>query len=270
VDVEGLYAQVITALDTKDFGASIPVEVVHATPAVTRQQIERMYGRVAGFSTTTTTNANRNTNITLSTAAINGTVLQPGDTLSFNTLTGQRTPAKGYREAGAIQNGQLVEEVGGGVCQTSTTLFNALIRAGLDIVTRNPHAWPVDYINRGEDAMVNWPDKDLKMQNNTGGPIYIIGTFSNRNLTFDVYGKTLGEGIVIDLASKTTQTTQPSTPVYTQNAALAHGTEVITRKERTGYTVQTSKVVYKNGVEQSRTQIYKSEYKMYNRLVEYN
>jgi vancomycin resistance protein YoaR len=270
VNADNLYNQVTAALDAKQYGLTIDVSIIRVEPAVTREQAQAMYGKVAGFTTTTTGNENRNTNISLAARAINGMVLQPGDIFSFNDTTGQRTYAKGYREAGAIQNGVLVDDIGGGVCQVSTTVFNALARSGLSIVMRNPHAWPVDYVNRGEDAMVNWPDKDLKMQNNTGGAVYIIGSYANRTLTFEVYGMKLGDGITIDLFSQTTATTPPAETVYTRNASLAPGTETVARQARTGFKVTTYKVTYQYGKEISREQFYKSEYRMYSKMVEYN
>jgi vancomycin resistance protein YoaR len=270
VDADALYNQVVEVLDREEYGSSIEVSVIHVEPKVTRDQVASLYGKVAGFTTQTTSSANRNANISLATQAINGSVLQPGEILSFNEKTGQRTYAKGYREAGAIQNGRLIDEVGGGVCQVSTTLFNAMVRANLTIVTRNPHAWPVDYVQRGEDAMVNWPDKDLKMQNNTDSPIYIIGSYANRSLSFEIYGRNIDNGMVIDLESVTTKTIPPSETVYTRDSTLAQGTEKVIRQARTGYQVTTYKVFYQNGKEVSREQFYKSEYKMYGKQVNYN
>ncbi|HML46751.1 MAG TPA: VanW family protein, partial [Clostridia bacterium] len=270
VDADALYQQAIAVLDARRYGTNIPVQVLPVEPAITRAQIEGSYGRIAGFATETTSNKNRNMNIDLSTQAVNRTVIAPGETFSFNQATGQRTPDKGYREAGAIQNGILIQEVGGGVCQTSSTLFNALIRSGLDIVVRQPHAWPSDYVSRGEDAMVDWPAKDLKMINNTGGPIYIIGWYENRKLTFEVYGKKLGDGVTMELESKTIGVYKPGAAVYTQNPSLAPGTEKIIRQARTGYAVDTYLVAYKNGVETGRKYLYRSDYRMYNLEIEYN
>jgi vancomycin resistance protein YoaR len=275
VDADALYSNVTNALDTKSRDsqaviAPIEVNIIHVQPTVTRDQVPYMYGKIASFTTQTTSNANRNNNIQLAAAAVNGSVLQPDEIISFNEKTGQRTPAKGYKDAGAIKNGALVEEPGGGVCQVSTTLFNALVRSNLSIVTRNPHAWPVDYVHRGEDAMVNWPDQDMKMKNTTGSPIYIIGSYSNRTLSFEVYGLTLGTGEVIDLESVTTKTTPPSDPVYTKNSSLAAGTSVTKIQARTGYEVTTYKVLYRNGKEVSREVFYTSKYRPYTKQVEYN
>ena len=270
VDTDALFKKVTAALDSEMYNSMIEVSVIHVEPMITREQVPAMYGKIASFTTKTTSDSNRNNNISLATAAVNGSVLQPGETISFNEKTGQRTPSKGYKEAGAIKNGILEKEVGGGVCQVSTTLFNALVKADLSIVMRNPHAWPVTYVNRGEDAMVNWPDQDLRMKNTTDGPIYIVGSFSNQTLTFEVYGQLLEGGQVIGLESVTTKTTEPTDTVYTRNPSLAPGTQVTDRQARKGYEVTTYKVVYKNGKEVSRNLFYKSSYRMYNKLVSYN
>ena len=103
----------------------------------------------------------------------NSTVL-PGETFSFNQATGQRTAEKGYKPAAAIAGGETFDEIGGGVCQTSSTLFNAVVRANLTIVSRKPHAWPSNYVPKGEDATVNWPDLDFKFKNDTEWPIFLV------------------------------------------------------------------------------------------------
>ena len=100
-------------------------------PAVTQEMLVPMFGRISSFTTETTNDSNRNTNISLSADALNGKVVMPGETLSFNESTGQRTTEKGYKEAGAISGGQLIDDTGGGVCQTSSTLFNGGCTRGL-------------------------------------------------------------------------------------------------------------------------------------------
>ncbi|MEG0766885.1 MAG: VanW family protein, partial [Clostridia bacterium] len=270
VDGDALYAQTIACLDEGRYGATLEVSIQPIVPRVTMAQLQASYGLLSTYSTQTTKDKNRNTNIALSAEALNGRVMEPGAILSYNECTGERTAAKGYREAGAIKNGQTVDDIGGGVCQTSTTLFNALIRAGLDIVERRPHAWPASYVPRGEDAMVDWPKKDLKMQNNSAGNIYIFAYYADQQVTVEVYGMSLGAGVTYELYSDTTRTYQPTEPVYTQNPSLAVGTENILRKARTGYVVQTYLVTLENGVETGREKAYTSEYKVYNKEVEYN
>ena len=193
------------------------------------------------------------------------------ETFSFNEATGQRTASKGYKEATAIAGGQNVPEIGGGVCQTSSTLFNAVARANLEIVYRSPHAWPSSYVPKGMDATVNWPNLDFKFRNNTDWPVFIIASYSNRKVTVEIYGMSLGDGVSIDLESKVTQTIKPPSGVnYVLNEELPVGTEKKTISARTGYVVDTYKVWYKNGVEINREKMFTSNYKMYQETVEYH
>ena len=270
VDAGALFTQVIDVLDRGEYGATIPVHVQEVAPTLTRADLERDYTRIASYTTKTTSDSNRNTNIQLSAHALNGQVIEPGGTISFNETTGQRTKEKGYLEAGAIENGRTVQETGGGICQTSSTLFNALVRANCEIVSRKPHAWPSDYVPRGEDATVDWPNLDLVMRNPTDTAMYIAAWYEDQTVTVEVYGITLGDGVTIELSSETTYTKAPTETIYTYNGNLAVGTQQLLRKPRTGYSVQTYKIWLKDGVEIAREELYKSEYRMINEEYEYN
>ena len=226
---------------------------------------------ISAYTTKTTNDANRNTNIRLACEAINGTALLPGETFSFNEATGQRTTAKGYKSAGAIAAGQSIEEVGGGICQVSSTIFNAVARANLQITSRSPHAWPSTYVNIGEDATVNWPNLDFQFTNNTNSPIFLIAYYKDRQMSAEIWGMSLGEGVTIDLESTIVQTNYPpSEPKYVYNPEMEYGLSKITVKARTGYVVETYKVWYKDGVETSRELMHKSTYKPYQQVIEYN
>lgn len=271
VDAEELYAQVIACLDRQDYNATLTVEPEMILAAVTKAELMNSFRRVSSYTTDTTSNSNRNTNIQLSAAAINGTTVLPGETFSFNQATGQRTAEKGYKEATAISGGQNVPEVGGGVCQTSSTLFNAVARANLEIVSRSPHAWPSSYVEKGMDATVNWPNLDFQFRNNTDWPVFIVAYYQNRKVTVELYGMSLGEGITIDLESTVTKTIKPPEGIkYVQNTSLPAGTSKSTVKARTGYVVETYQVWYQNGQEYKRELLCTSNYKAYQETVEYN
>ena len=271
IDAEQIYQQVTALLDSGAYYETVWVEPQILLAQVTKAELMNSFGRISAFTTETTSNANRNTNIRLAAEAISHTTLLPGETFSFNQATGQRTAEKGYKPAAAIAGGETFDEIGGGVCQTSTTLFNAVARANLKIVTRDPHAWPSNYVDKGEDATVNWPNLDFRFQNDTEWPIFIVANYANRKVTVEIYGKMLEEGVTIDLVSETTYVKEPPTePLYVYNANLDVGTEKETVKARTGYTVETYKVWYKNGKEIGREKLHTSHYKMYQRTVEYN
>jgi vancomycin resistance protein YoaR len=118
-------------------------------------------------------NRNRSHNITLAAKAIDNYVVFPGETFSFNKVVGQRTKEKGYREAPVIVRGELAEGIGGGICQVSSTLFNAVDRAGLHIVKRYSHSRHVPYVPPGRGATVSWYGPDFQFQNKYGYPVLI-------------------------------------------------------------------------------------------------
>ena len=271
IDAEAVYNQIIQCLDGGTRYATVSVEPQVLLAQVTKAELMNTFRMISSYTTSTTSNDNRNTNVRLSAEAINGVTVNPGETFSFNRTTGQRTAEKGYREAAAISGGQSVPEIGGGVCQTSSTLFNAVARANLEIVDRSPHAWPSDYVEKGMDATVNWPDLDFKFKNNTDWPIFIVAHYANRKITVELYGMSLGDGVSIDLQSIVTYTKEPpSDPIYVQNTSLPSGTQQTTIKARTGYTVETWQIWYQNGQEVSRNLLCKSNYRMYQQTIEWN
>ncbi len=271
VDGEALYRQVIAKLDAKEYGQTLTVMPEILTPKVTKVELMNSFKRVSSYTTSTTSNANRNTNVDLSARALNGRTVMPGEVFSFNEATGQRTVAKGYKEAIAISGGQAVPDIGGGVCQTSSTLFNAVARADLEIVSRSPHAWPSTYVEKGLDATVNWPNLDFKFRNNKDTPVFIISWYKDRKVTVEIYGMSLGTGVTIDLTSKVTQTVRPPSDVkYVQNPNLPAGTSKETIEARTGYVVDTYKVWYRDGQEIKREKMFTSNYRAFQRTVEFN
>lgn len=271
LDAEALYNQIVGCLDSGTYYATLSAEPQTLLPAVTKAELMNSFRLISSYTTKTTSDSDRNVNVDLSAQAINGVTVLPGETFSFNRTTGERTPEKGYREATAISGGQNVPEIGGGVCQTSSTLFNAVARANLEIVTRSPHAWPSSYVEKGMDATVNWPDLDFKFKNNTDWPIFIVAHYAKREVTVEIYGMTLGDGVTIDLESVVTYTREPpDEPIYVQNASLPAGTQKTTVKARTGYTVETWQVWYQNGREYDRKLLCKSNYRMYQETIEYN
>ena len=271
VDGEALYQQVIAKLDAKEYGQTLSFTPEVIAPKITKVYLMNNFKRVSYYVTETTSNSNRNTNVNLSSQAINGRTIMPGEVFSFNQTTGQRTEGKGYKEAIAISGGQTIPDIGGGVCQTSGTLFNAIARADLEVVYRSPHAWPSTYVTIGQDATVNWPDLDFKFRNNKDTPIFIISWYKDRKIAVEIYGLSLGDGVTIELESDVVKTIRPPSDVkYVQNPSMAVGTSKQTIEARTGYVVDTYKVWYRNGQEFKREKMYTSNYKSFQRTVEYN
>ena len=166
----------------------IPVETLQ--PVRTKEALTRINGLIGTFSTKFANSIpGRKENIRISAEAVKRRgVIMPGEVVSFNQLTGDRSRANGYKEAVVIEEGNYTDGVGGGVCQTSTTLYNALIRADIGIVARGPHSIPARYVPFGQDAAVAYDYLDLKYKNNFEAPIYIKANYSGNSLTFNIYG----------------------------------------------------------------------------------
>ena len=138
-------------------------------------------------------NAPRSHNIRLASSLINKTVLQNGEIFSFNQTVGKRTAERGFQTAKIIENGEFVEGVGGGVCQVSTTLYNAVILSGCKIREYHPHSLAVNYVAPSRDAMVSGTFFDLQFENTTGSTIYLTSVTGENFITFKIYGRDSGK-----------------------------------------------------------------------------
>ena len=261
LDSDDLYAQITQAVANGNVNANIEAKIIEVAPEHTVEYMKEHFGRISYAQTKTTSNSDRNRNIKLATAEFNGMRIEPGETLSFNKTTGERTEAKGYRPAGAYSGGVLVQEPGGGVCQVSTTLYNAAVKADLEIIERSPHSRVSDYVPIGLDAAVNWPSQDFKFKNTSDYPIFIVAEFSDQKLTFKIYGKQLDDGMYIKLESEKTETIAAPEGVKEKNdSTLPLGT---TKPEaaRDGARAISYKVYYdKNDNEIKREVLAKSTY----------
>jgi len=261
-DREKLERDILTALDAHAYDQVVVPAVSEVMPSRTLDMLKGRFGMIASYTTKTTKDEDRNTNIALSAAALNGRVVMPGETLSFNECTGKRTGEKGYREAGAIAGGVLVDDTGGGVCQTSSTLFNAVVRADLEIVKRSAHSWPSSYVNKGEDATVNWPSLDFVFRNNKEFPVFVVAGYADQAVTIEIHGLLLDDGMTVELESETVKTIKPSDEIlYTLDESLPEGTRQAGRTKRTGYVVDTYKVYRdREGNEISRSKLWTTNY----------
>ena len=263
VDREATLAALKSALDAGNYNASVSIVAKEVVPQMDLATLKNSFKELASFTTKTTSNSNRNTNIRLCSAGISGAVVQPGEEFSVNTLTGERTPAKGYKDATVIKNGVYIEEPGGGVCQVSSTLFNAVIRAGFEITERYNHTIPSSYVNLGEDAAIDYPNKDFKFRNNSSGPVVVVMKFneSDRKLRATVYGiPILEEGVTLDLTSELTETIPIPEPRYEEDPTLLYGEEIELTSGLEGKKVTTYLITKKDGKEISRVEAYKSSY----------
>ncbi|MDR6225827.1 VanW family protein [Desmospora profundinema] len=165
------------------------IPTVPVAPRVTENDIRRVNEKRIGTYTTylNAGNVNRTTNVRLSSDAIHNRVLNPGEEFSFNQTVGQRTTARGYKPATIIVKGEYSEGLGGGICQTSSTLYNSVDNAGLEITARYSHSAEVTYVPKGRDATVAWHGPDFRFRNNLDRPILIRSFLQGGSLTVEVY-----------------------------------------------------------------------------------
>ena len=173
-------------------GNSVDVELKPriTMPRYTSQEMRNWTRKLSSFSTNyQNSTEDRKHNVRRALGKSDGMVVQPNQQVSFNTTTGRRTKENGYREAKIIQDKEYIEAFGGGVCQSSTTLYNALILAGVEIREVHPHSLAPNYIEYGFDAMVNYGTSDLKFCNTSNTPIFIHTMYTDSDVTVEVYGK---------------------------------------------------------------------------------
>ncbi len=189
VDKEELYQKICQNLHkTNKVALDITPKII--TPKVTKKDLVARTQLVSCFETDyNKSGENRKHNIETALKAFNGLVLEPNKEYSFNQTTGRRTEEKGYREANIIVNNEYVEGFGGGVCQVSTTLYNALLLADVNVLESHPHSLESSYVQAGFDAMVNYGSSDLKFVNNKNYPLYIRTYHKNGKIGVEVYGK---------------------------------------------------------------------------------
>ena len=271
IDQEKLIDDITQALAAKDFDAKIEASGSAVAPEITAASAKEQYKTIGSFTTNTTSNKNRNTNVRLAAEAINGTVIKPGHEFSFNGTVGQRTEAKGYKGAAAYNNGEVVQEIGGGVCQVSTTLYNAVFKAGLKISYRRSHTFEPNYVTPGRDATESYEQPDFKFINTSSTAIGLRASYADQKMTVSVYGiPILEDGITWDLESKKVEDLGVPEPEYVEDQTLDPGVEKTTSKGSSGSRWETYKVVYKDGKEISRELDHKTTYKGHKPVVHRN
>lgn len=230
-------------------------------PRGSEEELAQVKDLLGSFSTDfSTSSAGRAKNVTNGCSKINGTILYPGEQFDMAATVSPFTQENGYELAGAYQNGTTVESFGGGICQVATTLYNAVIRAELDITMRFNHSMLVSYVQPSMDAAIAGDYKDLRFKNNLDAPIYIEGYCSGGIIYFNVYGKeTRPSNREISFESETVSTTDPETK-FNLDSSLAIGYWSVDQSAHTGCVAQLWKIVKVDGEQQSRDLFNKSNY----------
>lgn len=246
---------------------TIPLKVLKPKVTIKLLPQEAFPDELATYSTTyASSNYNRSQNIAIAASTVNGTVLMPGETFSYNETLGQRTVAKGYREAGAYVNGQVSSEVGGGICQVSSTLYNAALLTNLEIVARTNHSFEPSYVPAGQDATVSWKSPDFQFKNNRNYPIKLVASAGSGRITFTIYGVKSENDYEVKIQSSKTGSIPFSTS-YENDPTLPVGTTKVKQAGSNGCRSVTYKILYKDGQEVSRTLINSDTYNPHNQVI---
>ena len=256
------------ALDAAAPGETVEIPATIEYPRVTAEQLKGVLFRdVLGEARTKVGGtAARISNVKLSASSINGYVMNTGDVFSYNGVVGKRTAANGYQPAPAYVKGETVDEIGGGICQTSSTLYLACLRGNLEITERHAHRYIPAYIAAGMDATVSWGGPDYKFTNDTDYPIKIVTSYEGGYLTVKVLG-TNATGITAKMTNEKLSTTDFQV-VYEDDPTLAPGTEKVKTTPYTGSKWKTYRNLYDaNGKLISSTYEDTSDYKARNKVI---
>ncbi len=238
------------ALATADTVSRITVDLQPVAASVTSEELKARYTLLSEFSTSfkgsTLGRKNRVNNMALAASRINGIVLEPGEEFSMNKTILDRTKENGYYLAPAIRNGTYEKEYGGGVCQVSSTLFNAVMMADLTVTERHHHSWPMHYVPIGRDATIATGYKDFKFVNSTEGELVIFAHLDKKakKVTIRLYGIHSSDFDHIVIVSKRTGSLPAKGTKVRLDESLSAGSRVEERKERRGKTSVTYKEYY--------------------------
>ncbi len=225
----------------------IPLKLTPAKKTINDIGTEAFPYKISEFPTRyDATNINRTQNLSLATGKINGTVLMPGETFSYNQVVGKRTIDAGYKDAKIYENGKVVDGLAGGICQVSSTLYNAVLLANLEIVERTNHSFTTSYVKAGRDATVVYGVKDFQFKNNRNYPIKIEGSVGSGILTFKIHGIKEETEYEVKIVPYTTGTIPYTTQTIT-DTSLQPGETVIEQSGHAGCKVTTYKQLWLNG-----------------------
>lgn len=233
------------ALAAAQPGDVLEFPFMEVIPEMTTEQLQSMLFRdlLGTYTAKNSSSSNRNTNLRLACEAINGIILYPGDSFSYNNALGERTPEKGYKPAASYLKGETVQTYGGGICQPSSSLYYAALIADLEIVQRDCHGYVSAYMPLGMDATVDWNGPDFRFRNNTDFPIRIDAEADGGVVTVSLIG-TDTKDYYVKMDYEVLGTSYPTTIEEFVDAGSGHRDGEVKTSAYTGYTVQTYKLKY--------------------------
>ncbi len=212
------------------------------------------------------TNYNRSNNLTIAAKKINGTIIMPGEVFSYNKVVGERTIAAGYKAAGAYAGGKVVQDVGGGICQISSTIYNTALYANLEIVDRSNHQFQTSYVPVSRDATVSWGGLDFKFKNTRSYPIKIVASAKNGIAKVSFYGIKEETEYKVVVQSQTLSYI-PYSVKYIEDNSLGEGKEVVEQSGYSGCKSEAYRILKLNGKVISKTLLSKDTYDPMQRII---
>lgn len=248
-------------IDTKSIETiELPVEAIEAQ--IKKSDLSNITDKLGEFSTSFNAgNQSRTYNIKLATKSVTDVLVKPGETFSLNKTIGPRLAKFGYKTAKIIINNEYVDGIGGGICQVSTTLYNAALLSNLKIVERKNHSLPSDYISMGRDATISGDYIDMKFMNTTKYPLYIYGEVKGSQVRFSIYGKNENQGRQIKIKTEILKKIEPKIKIIEDNS-LPVGTKIIEKKAKPGYVVRSYRVLVENGIDVLVEPLYTDTYRV--------
>ena len=245
----------------------IPLTI--SLPEITLEKLgkEAFPNKLSSFTTRyDASNTNRSTNLELASQKIDGTIVLPGEIFSYNKIVGERTIQQGYKEAAVYSNGKVEEGIGGGICQVSSTLYNAVIYANLEVTQRSNHRFLTSYVTEGRDATVAWGTIDFCFKNTRSYPIKVISSVKNGVATVEIYG--MQEEKEYEVVVETTiQEVIPYSIKYVEDANMEEGKEEIKQYGANGAKSITYKILKYNGIIVSKNELSNDTYSALDRII---
>ena len=267
IDFDVKQAKAMIAEEVKD---EYTIDLIITKPNVTIDQIgtEAFPDQLATFTTRyDASDRDRTTNLTLACQKLNGTVIMPGETFSYNATLGPRTYAAGYKNAKVYENGQVVDGIGGGICQISSTLYNAALMSDMEIVERRNHQFVTSYVGAGRDATVVYGSTDFRFKNTRTYPVRIVASAKSGIATVSIFGiKEADREYTYSFSTKTISTI-PYTTKYVEDSSLAAGKEVVKQKGANGLVTETYMTKRLNGKVISTELLSKDTYSAMQRII---
>ncbi|EJO5347981.1 VanW family protein [Clostridium botulinum] len=249
-----------------DINEKAPVNIEEAK--ITKKKLEPVNSIISSYTTNygAISSPERANNIVIATKAINGTLLMPGETFSFNNIVGPRTAQRGYEGAPVIVGNKIESGLGGGICQVSGTLYNAMLKANIKATERVRHTFPSSYVPIGLDATIDYGNIDYKFKNTLTYPIYIEGITDGPNVTFNIYSNRTLKNKTYNISSEVYETINPKEK-YIDDASMPLGKTEVAQKAHVGYKVKVYKSTVENGSVVKKELLYTDFYRPVDKII---